>query len=104
MQTGEIMTKLKSKLAAKLGDEIHELMDEIKKERGELELKMYLAKAEVRDEWEKAEKKWHEFKAQADLLAKEAREASGDVSKAAKSLAQELKSAYKRIYHQLKQL
>jgi hypothetical protein len=98
------MTRQKLKLAEKLGEEIHELMDEIKKERGELELKMHLAKAEVRDEWDKAEKQWHEFKAKADLLAKEAREASGDVGKAAKSLAQELKIAYKRIYRQLKQL
>ncbi len=97
------MIKQKSKLVEKLEDEIRELMDDLKKERAELELKIYLAKAEVRDEWEKAERKWQELKARADLLGGEVKDASKDVGKAARSLAQELKHAYKRIYQQLKQ-
>lgn len=98
------MIKKKPKVIDKLEHEIRDLMEEINEERGELELKIYLARAEVRDEWEKAEKKWHELKSKADLLGNEVKEASKDVGAAAKSLAQELKHAYTRIHRQLKQL
>lgn len=93
-----------SKIAEKLDREIREVMDELRKERGELELKIYLARAEVRDEWEKAEKKLQDLKARVELVGKEAREASEDVATAARPLAHELKAAYKRIYQRLKQL
>jgi DNA polymerase II small subunit/DNA polymerase delta subunit B len=97
------MAKQKPELAVRLEHEIHELMEEIKEQRGELELKIYLAKAEARDEWEKAEKKWQEFKGKADVLGKEVKNASSDVGAAAKALAQELKRAYIRIHRQIKQ-
>ena len=95
--------KQKSKLAGMVEKDIRELMDEIRKERGELELKIYLGRAEARDEWEKAEKKWRELETKADLLGAEVKSASRDVGAAARALTGELKRAYKRIHHQLKQ-
>lgn len=94
----------KSRLIETVEHEIRELMDELDKERAEIELKIYLAKAEARDEWEQAEKKWQELRGKADLLGGEVKEASRDVGKAARALAQELKRSYIRIHRQLKQL
>jgi glycerate-2-kinase len=95
--------KQKSKLIQMLEEDIRELIAEVGKERGELELKIYLAKAEARDEWEKAESKWQELKTKADSLGTEIKSASRDVGAAARALAQELKRSYIRIQRQLKQ-
>jgi hypothetical protein len=71
------------------------------KNRDELELKIHLAQAEARDEWEKSEHKWRELKARAEMAGREARAALKDVSAAAINLARELKRAYLRISRQL---
>lgn len=90
-----------SDLVKKAEHELRDLFEELKEERDELRVKIHLAKAEARDEWDKAEKQWQQLKKKAALAAKEGKSASKDVGAAAKLLVDELKQAYTRIRRQL---
>lgn len=81
--------------------EIEELVKELKEDRDELHLQIHLAKADARDEWEKAEKKWRTLKKKVETAAREGKAASRDVGAAAKLLVDELKEAYTRIRRKL---
>lgn len=97
------MLKHKSKLVDKLEQDIREIIEEVKEKRDELELQIYLGRAESKDEWETAEKKWQELKSKAELLGKEVKSVSKDIDGVIRILARELKSTYTRIHQQLKQ-
>ncbi len=73
------------------------LLESFKQQADEIRLQMHLAKAEARDEWEDLEQKLEELKAKADVVRKEAGEASEDVLEAAKLMAEEIKNGFDRI-------
>jgi hypothetical protein len=77
--------------------EAHELLARIREERDELNLKMHLAKAEARDEWEKLEPKWEQFQARVHTIGESAGEASKDIGVALGILGEELRHGYERI-------
>jgi hypothetical protein len=77
------------------------LKDEIEQDRDELILKAYLLKANTKDEIEKLEKQWHQFKGHSQQVVYEAKKASGDIFTATKLLGEELKTGYKRIVKSL---
>ena len=76
---------------------MREWLARLKTERDELLLKMHLANAEVRDEWQKVEEQWEHFKAKTRVLEKTSGEAGEDVAAAAKLLGEEINNAYRRI-------
>jgi gas vesicle protein len=65
--------------------------------RDELRLKMHLAKADAKAEWEKAEQKWERIQKDLDRAEKETGETVDDIRKGVKTLADEVSDAYKRI-------
>ena len=65
--------------------------------RDELKVKMHLAKAEARDEWEKLETKWHEFERQGETLERATEKAGHEIREAMDRLGHELKEGYERI-------
>ncbi|MFQ5486997.1 MAG: hypothetical protein ACE5ET_00945 [Gammaproteobacteria bacterium] len=73
------------------------LLESFKQQADEIRLQMHLAKAEARVEWEDLEKKLEELKAKADVVRKEAGEASEDILEAAKLMAEEIKEGFNRI-------
>lgn len=75
----------------------HELLNKLREERDELHLRLHLAKAEARDEWEKLEPKWEHFQARTQAVAESAEAASKDVGTALGILGEELRHGYKRI-------
>lgn len=77
--------------------DIDDILLSINQQRDELKLQLHLAKAEVRDEWEKAEKKLEQFKNKANIVRHEMEDASGDVFAALKMTAEEIKNGYDRI-------
>lgn len=81
--------------------ELNELLENLKKERDELMVKMSLAKLEIRDEWEKTEKQWPHFKAKAEEVLEDTKEVAEDVVDSVKVVGEELKSAYQRIRERL---
>ncbi|HEX6201470.1 MAG TPA: hypothetical protein VF100_00625 [Thermoanaerobaculia bacterium] len=69
--------------------------------RDEARLKVKLAEAEARDEWERLEKKWSHLRAVAELAAEESKtgvgEATAEVRKGFDHLVEELQTGYERI-------
>jgi len=76
---------------------LHEKVRDLERRRDELKLKMHLAKADARAEWEKAEHKWTEVRRdlkQAEIGAGQALE---DIGRGVGALVDEIGDAYKRI-------
>ena len=77
--------------------DLERLADELKEQRDELRLKLHLAKAEARDEFERLEKRWEHVRGKLALIAKEAGAASKDVGEATRLLLHEIKAGYHRV-------
>lgn len=77
------------------------LTQDIEQNRDELILKAYLLKADTKDEIEKLEKKWGEFKQHSHQVKHETQKATDDIVAATKLLGEELIEGYKRIVRSL---
>ncbi|CAH1387845.1 hypothetical protein [Candidatus Nitrotoga sp. M5] len=77
--------------------DIEDIIESLKQQKDEIKLQIHLAKAEARDEWPELEKKCKELMSKTDALRKEASDVSGDVIKAAKVVADEIKRGFDRI-------
>lgn len=73
----------------------------LKQQRDELKLKLHLLKADVRDEWEKADKKWKQLRKKMEQFRSEAKKAARNPDKAIENLAKELKEKYEQIRQHL---
>lgn len=80
-----------------LREELKKLEDTVLQQRDELRLKLHLAKADARDEWEGLERKWAEAQVKFDQVKKTAGESSEGIEAAAKLLGEELLKGYERI-------
>ena len=69
-----------------------DLMKELETLRDEIRLKLHLASMDARDEWDKLETRWQEFRGKAELD-----ETAEEVGEAAGELFDELKKGYDRI-------
>jgi uncharacterized protein YjbJ (UPF0337 family) len=78
-------------------DDLKKLVDELTQQRDELKVKLHLAKAEVRDEWDKLETKWEEVKGKMAIASEEAGKTADSVTSAAGLVADEIKKGYERI-------
>ncbi len=78
-------------------DDLKKLTDDLAQQRDELNVKLHLAKAEVRDEWDKLETKWEEMKSNMTTVSEEAEKTAESVTTAAGLLADEIKKGYERI-------
>ena len=76
---------------------IEDLREELKQVRDEVQVKIHLAAADARDEWEQLEKKWEHFRARAEVIGRAAEEAAEDVGEALEVVGEELKRGYKKI-------
>lgn len=77
--------------------ELQTLSEDLRQSRDELRLKMALAKAEIRDEWDVLEKQWHDFSRKLKSAGNEAAESSDDVGIALAAVGKELQKAYQRV-------
>lgn len=80
-----------------LREELKKLEDMVLQQRDELRVKLHLAKADARDEWEALEKKWAEAQAKFAQLQKAAGESGEGIEAAARLLGEELLKGYERI-------
>ncbi|MBU0664076.1 MAG: hypothetical protein KJ990_05960 [Proteobacteria bacterium] len=77
--------------------DIDAIMQKVAQQRDEIVLKMHLAKAEAKDEWAVAEKKWEHLKTKTPAVAREGGESLKDVGAAVKLVGEELLNSYARI-------
>jgi SMC interacting uncharacterized protein involved in chromosome segregation len=78
-------------------EDLDKVIDDLKQQRDELRLKMHLAKAEAKQEWEELETKWQEIESRLPSLKKAAAQSAGDVGAALGLVAEEITKAYKRL-------
>ena len=76
---------------------IEEMLDELKKERDEIHVKLHLAKMDVGDEWDELGIKLARLEDRARELGGATAESSRDIGAAAKMLAEEIRDGFRLI-------
>lgn len=77
--------------------DVHDVIATLERMRDEIKVKIHLAAADARDEWEVLEKKLAHLRAKAGSIGRVAGDAAGDVGEAVELLGQELKKSYERL-------
>lgn len=80
-----------------VSNDYNKLVENLKTERDELNVRMHLAGAELRDDWQKLEERWEHLNSKLHQLGEASSESSGDINAAIKLLGEELKAGYKRV-------
>jgi predicted nucleic acid-binding Zn-ribbon protein len=78
-----------------------EWLQKLQTERDEINVRMHLAAADVRDEWHELEKKWKHLQSKVQQISDAVGESKGEVSVALQLLSSELQGSYKRIRRRL---
>ena len=82
-------------------DKSEEMLDRLRSERDHLKVRMHLAGAELRDEWERLEPKWRKLESGIAEARKEAKDLSHDVRDGISVVGEEIAEAYRRIRRRL---
>jgi hypothetical protein len=82
-------------------EEFNKLIEKLKSERDEINLKIHLASMDAKTEFEEAEKKWLQVKAKAAEITDDAVGTSEELIAKAKVVGEELKETYNRIANRL---
>lgn len=82
-------------------EELNKVIEKLKRERDEVNVKIHLASMDAKQEFEDAEKKWVEVKAKAAQIADSAEDVTEEFVAKTKGVGEELKETYKRISKRL---
>jgi hypothetical protein len=82
---------------AEMPEEMKKLQDTLLQQRDELRVKLHLAKADARDEWEGLERKWAEAQVKFSQMQKTAGDSMVEIEAAARLLGEEIQKGYERI-------
>jgi hypothetical protein len=77
--------------------ELQKLLEELRAEREHLAVKMNLAKAEVRDEWEELERKWEHLRARGAQITETLGDTGGEVMDDLQMAGVDIKEGYRRL-------
>lgn len=75
----------------------NELVEKLKTQRDELDLKIHLANMEVQDEWRVVEDKWQHLHAKGAQVEEAVGSSAQEIGEAMSLLADEIRQSYKRI-------
>ncbi len=78
-----------------------DLVEKLQQERDELKLKMHLAKADAREEWDKLEERWNGAKSKLSEATEDAAEITDPVKEAGRALLEEIRLGYRRLKERL---
>ena len=81
----------------KTKERIDRMIKELRTEAEELKVKLYLAKMELGDEWEKIEARLDKLEARASEVGGATAEASEDIWEATKMLGDEIRKGFKSV-------
>jgi thioesterase domain-containing protein len=82
-------------------EELQRLIEQLQVERDQINVKLHLAKAELRDEWAKVERQWDGFRQKSERVFQQFDHVEVEVKTTLKQLGEELKESYRRIRRQL---
>jgi hypothetical protein len=77
--------------------ELSTLIDDVKRQRDEIRVRLHLAKAEAKEEWARLETKWEHVRGKMEVVGREAGKAAEDVGTALRLVVGELKHGYERV-------
>jgi len=100
-QVEEIMSATRRSNYMNKQTEFDELIDTLKRQRGEIQLQIHLASMDAKQEWQKAEKTWGKFVDDLDFISDDAKETGAELIQATKVIGDELKETYLRISERL---
>lgn len=77
--------------------DVGRMVEELRHERDEISLKIHLARAELRDEWDELEQKWERMHRKGSEVLEAVDDSSEEIWEAVLLLRDELKAGYQRI-------
>lgn len=77
-------------------------MESLRRTRDELQVQMHLARAELKEEWEKAETKWSRLEGEVHRLRDRAAAPTKELKHAVTELANDIGESYARIVEALR--
>lgn len=80
---------------------IEKLMDDLQRERADIQVKLYLANEELEEEWDTLEKKMVQMEVKAENAKETALEPCDDVALEVKHMADDLMKGYKKVRKKL---
>jgi len=83
-------------------EEFNIMANRVRTERDNIKLKIHLASMDAKEEFQYAEKKWNQFKENAEKITDDAIDTSEEYIFKAKIIGEELKDTYKRISKKLR--
>ena len=83
-------------------EELKALSDKIKQYRDEARVQLYLARQDVKNEFNELEHEWDKFRTRFDQVMDDANEASQEARQTAKKVGEELKTSYENIRNKMK--
>jgi uncharacterized coiled-coil DUF342 family protein len=85
-------------------EELRKLLETVKQERDELNVKMHLAKSDMKDEMQKLEEKWDELRRKGGKAIDAVDDSALEVSDSLKRLGEEIKEGYRQLRESLSKL
>jgi len=82
---------------SEIRERINEMLEDLKRERDELRVKLGLAKLEATEEWQELEEKMRKLESKARAVGGATADASRDIGAAAKLLGQEIRDGLKSV-------
>jgi uncharacterized protein (DUF342 family) len=82
-------------------EKIEEMFEDLKQQRDELRVRVHLAKAEAKEEWDKLEDSWENIQPKLDKVKGHTVEASKEAWSALELAGEAIKKGYQRIRRDL---
>ncbi|MCG8590098.1 MAG: hypothetical protein MJE66_12475 [Proteobacteria bacterium] len=80
-----------------LRDRLIEDVDKLRQVRDELRVKLHLARADARDQWDRLEKSWQHAEARLRVIRDESKESLEEVSEALQLVVDEIRDGYDHL-------
>jgi len=93
----DVANRTKETMMPESKERFHKELDELRRVRDELKVRIHLAKADAKDRWDKLEQQFHRLEAKAGQISQISEEPLRDVRDAARLLIDEIRDGYRRI-------
>ena len=94
---GELAKRTEETIVSEWKERFQKELDELRRLRDELNVRIHLAKADAKDRWEKLEHEFHRLEAKGRQISQASEEPLRDVRDAARLLIDEIRDGYRRI-------
>jgi CBS-domain-containing membrane protein len=94
---GEVAARTEETIMSEFKQRFQKELDEVRRVRDELKVRIHLAKADAKNRWDELEHSFHRLEAKARQISQASEEPLRDVRDAARLLLEEIRDGYRRI-------